>query len=220
MSARRACGSEAPSVAGCFTLGSRAPIASQSMPGRQSAWRRQVVVALVAEDLAIDLQIGAVVSLLPPERVLAERAVLRVEVFLPKRRRLDDMAVAVEYYELLGRHDRLPPAQPRRVASTAAGRFPTSSTASGASAPVCWLMRYEARRPDAVPTANRKCPAGSRQNALGTASVGMFPAAVRCPAAGSTAKAPILLLLAARLPTYRNRPEGVRWICEQVVRSL
>jgi crotonobetainyl-CoA:carnitine CoA-transferase CaiB-like acyl-CoA transferase len=37
------------------------------------------------------------------------------------------------------------------VASTAAGRWPTSSRASGVSAPLCWLMRYEARRPDAVP---------------------------------------------------------------------
>src|SRR6266404_4130405 len=92
--------------------------------------------------------------------------------------------VGVEHYEILGRYRRFLHAQPRRVARTAAGRLPTSSTASGDSAPLCWLMRYEARRPDAVPTANRKCPA-----------------AVRCPAAGSTAKAAILLLLAARLPT-------------------
>src|SRR6201987_5348077 len=111
------------------------------------------------------------------------------------------MAVAVEHDEVLGRHDRLLHDQLRRCASTAAGRWPTCSTASGVSTPVCWLMRYEARRPDAVPTANRKCPAGSTQNALGTASVGMCPAAVRCPAAGSTAKPAILLLLAARLPT-------------------
>src|SRR6266404_2477064 len=109
--------------------------------------------------------------------------------------------VGVEHYEILGRYRRFLHAQPRRVPSTAAGRLPTSSTASGVRAPLCWLMRYEARRPDAVPTANRKCPAGSRQNALGTASVGVCPAAVRCPAAGSIAKAAILLLLAARLPT-------------------
>src|SRR6266404_4822698 len=39
MSARRACGSEAPSLTGCFTCGSRVPTASQSIPGRHSAWR-------------------------------------------------------------------------------------------------------------------------------------------------------------------------------------
>jgi hypothetical protein len=37
MSARRACGCEAPYVAGFFTCGSRAPIASQSTPDRHSA---------------------------------------------------------------------------------------------------------------------------------------------------------------------------------------
>src|SRR5882762_7343384 len=111
------------------------------------------------------------------------------------------MAVAVEHHEVRDRHDRLPHDQPKRAASTAAGRWPTSTTASGVSAPLCWLMRYEARRPDAVPAANRKCPAGSRQNALGTASVGVCPAAVRCPVSGSRAKAAILLPLTARLPT-------------------
>lgn len=85
------------------------------------------------------------------------------------------MVVAVEHCEVLARHDHLLHDQPRWVARTAAGRRPTSSTASGVRAPVCWLMRYEARRPDAVPTANRKCPAASRQNALGTASVETCP---------------------------------------------
>src|SRR5215813_2695648 len=49
------------------------------------------------------------------------RAVLGIQVFFPQRQRLDDMAVVVEHCEVLGRHDRLPPAQTRRVASTAAG---------------------------------------------------------------------------------------------------
>src|SRR6267378_2187274 len=40
----------------------------------------------------------------PPQRVLPERPVLGVEIFLPQRRRLDDMAVAVEHYEILGSH--------------------------------------------------------------------------------------------------------------------
>src|SRR6266478_726042 len=65
---------------------------------------RQVGVACVAEHLAVDLEIGPGATLLTPERVLAERAVLRVQVFLPERRRLDNMAVGVEHYEVLGRH--------------------------------------------------------------------------------------------------------------------
>src|SRR4051794_1885941 len=39
MSARRACGSVAPSVIGCRVRGSSSPTASQVMPGRHSAWR-------------------------------------------------------------------------------------------------------------------------------------------------------------------------------------
>src|SRR5262249_34176490 len=146
---------------------------------------RQVGIAFVAENLAVDLEIGPGATLLSPERVLAKRAVFWVQVFLPQRRRLDDMAVTADHYEVLGCHDRLLDYQRRRVASAAAGRWPTSSTFSGVSAPLCWSMRYEARRPDAVPAANRKCPAGSRQNALGTGSVGVCPAAVRRPAARS-----------------------------------
>src|SRR4029077_1922294 len=65
---------------------------------------RQVGVSLVAEDLAVDLEISAGASLLPPEGVLSERPVLGVEIFPPQRRRLDDMAVAVEHYEILGSH--------------------------------------------------------------------------------------------------------------------
>ena len=108
--------------------------------------------------------------------------------------------------------------QPRWVASTAAGRRPTASTASGVSAPLCWLMRYDASGPmpcprrtgNALPDRDRTRWAPPRW---------LCPAAVRCPECGSTAKAAMLLPLAARLPTSRSRPEGVRWICEQVVRS-
>ena len=102
---------------------------------------RQVGISFVAVHLTVDLEIGPGATLLPPKRVFAERAVLRVQVFFPQRRRFDDVAIAVEYQEVLSRHDRLPPDQPRRVASTAAGRWPTSSTVSGISAPLCWSMR-------------------------------------------------------------------------------
>ena len=70
---------------------------------------RQVGVARIAEDLAVDLQIGAGAPLVPPERVFAERAVLGVEVILPQRGRLDDMAVGVEYREILLHQPLLPP---------------------------------------------------------------------------------------------------------------
>src|SRR5439155_601453 len=45
------------------------------------------------------------------------------------------------------------PQSPRRVASTAAGRWPTAYVARGVSTPVSPSMRYDARRPDAVPGA-------------------------------------------------------------------
>src|SRR5580658_3831138 len=88
---------------------------------------------------------------------------------------------------------------PRRVARTDAGRWPTSCVAKGVSAPVSPLMRYDAKRPDAVPTAKTKRPSGSRQNALGTASVATCPAGVNCPLVGSTANPAMLLW--PRLPT-------------------
>jgi hypothetical protein len=58
---------------------------------------RQVGVAFVTEHLAVDLEIGRGA---PSCRhsVFTERAVLGIEVFLPKRRRLHDVAVAVEHY--------------------------------------------------------------------------------------------------------------------------
>jgi hypothetical protein len=62
---------------------------------------RQIGVCRVAEDVAVDLQIRPGAAFLPPQRVLAESAVFRFQVFLPQRRRLDDMAVAVEYREVL-----------------------------------------------------------------------------------------------------------------------
>src|SRR5580704_5945338 len=40
--------------------------------------------------------------------MLAERAIFGIEIFLPERRRLDDMAVAIEYREVFGRHLRPP----------------------------------------------------------------------------------------------------------------
>jgi len=55
---------------------------------------RQIGEALVAEDLAVDFQIRDGPALLAPKRVPAERAVLRFEVFLPQRGRLDDVAAA------------------------------------------------------------------------------------------------------------------------------
>src|SRR5690242_17623006 len=65
---------------------------------------RQVRVGPVAADLAVDLQVAAMATFMTPQRVLAEGAVFGIEVFLPKRRRLDDMAVAVEHQEILARH--------------------------------------------------------------------------------------------------------------------
>jgi len=65
---------------------------------------RQVRVACVAEYLTVDLEIGPGATLLTPESVLAERAVLRVQVFLPQRKRLDDMAVGVKHWKVFGRH--------------------------------------------------------------------------------------------------------------------
>jgi hypothetical protein len=71
---------------------------------------RQIGVCRVAEDLAVDLQIRPGPAFLPPERVLAECAVLRLEVFLPQRGRLDEMAITVEYREIPRSHS-LPPAR-------------------------------------------------------------------------------------------------------------
>jgi len=65
---------------------------------------RQVGVAAVAENLTVDLEISAGLSLLAPQRVLPERAVLGIEILFPQRRRLDDMAVAVEDGEIFRRH--------------------------------------------------------------------------------------------------------------------
>src|SRR5438094_9944145 len=69
------------------------------------AW--QVGVAFVAVGLAVDLEMGAGAPLLSPQRVLAERAVLGIEVFLPQRGRLDDMAVAVEHRKVFTCHSLL-----------------------------------------------------------------------------------------------------------------
>ena len=68
---------------------------------------RQVGVACVAEDLTVDLEIGPGATLLTPESMFAERAVFRVEVLFPKRRRLDDVAVGVEHWKVFGRHSLL-----------------------------------------------------------------------------------------------------------------
>src|ERR1051326_8163442 len=87
---------------------------------------RQIGIAPVAKNLAIDLQIRAGAAFVPPERMLAERAVFGIEISVPERWRLDDMAVAVEDREVLICHRRLLFDQPRRVASTAAGRWPTA----------------------------------------------------------------------------------------------
>jgi len=62
---------------------------------------RQIGVALVAEDLAVDFQIRDGPPLLAPKRVPAERAVLRFEVFLSQRGRLDDVAVGIEHCKVL-----------------------------------------------------------------------------------------------------------------------
>jgi hypothetical protein len=69
---------------------------------------RQIGVRRVAEGLAVYLQIRAGPAFLAPEGVLAWRSVFQLEIFLPQRGRLDDMAVAVEYREILRRHS-LPP---------------------------------------------------------------------------------------------------------------
>src|SRR5580693_1074735 len=69
---------------------------------------RQIAVSPIAENLAVDLQIRGAPALLAPQRVLAERAVLRFEVFLPERGWLDDVAVAIEYREVFTRHPPLP----------------------------------------------------------------------------------------------------------------
>ena len=73
---------------------------------------REIGVPPIAEDLAVDLQIGAGAPFPPPQRVLAERAVFRFEVFLPELGRFDDMAVGVEHRKIFRRH----PLLPRRVA--------------------------------------------------------------------------------------------------------
>src|ERR1700757_429305 len=78
-------------------------------------------------------------------------------------------------------------------------------------------MRYAARRPDAEPAAKRNWPAGSRQNALGTGSVEICPTAANRPVPSTANPA---MLLWPRLPTYRKRADGVRWICEQVFRAV
>ena len=85
---------------------------------------RQVGVALVAEGLAVDLEIGAGAPLLPPQRVLAERAVLGIEVFLPQRGRLDDMAVGVEYNEVFRHH-------PLLIGATASPVVPAKAGTQG-----------------------------------------------------------------------------------------
>jgi hypothetical protein len=57
---------------------------------------RQIGVALVAEDLAVDFQIRDGPALLAPKRV--------PEVFLPQRGRLDDLAVGIEHCKVFGHH--------------------------------------------------------------------------------------------------------------------
>src|SRR4029453_3532038 len=71
-------------------------------PPQCMAW--QVGVALVAEGLAVDLEIGAGAPLLSPQRVVTEGGVLGIEVSLPQRGRLDDMAVAVEHRKVFSCH--------------------------------------------------------------------------------------------------------------------
>src|SRR5271166_3317893 len=79
---------------------------------------RQIGVPPVAEDLAVDLQICAGPAFLAPQRVLAERAVLRFEIYVPQRGRLDHVAVAVEHREVLRRHP-----LPRRKSSAHSLRY-------------------------------------------------------------------------------------------------
>jgi hypothetical protein len=57
---------------------------------------REIGVGRVAEDLAVDLQIRAGPAFLTPEPMLAERAVLWLEILLPKRGRLDHVRVAID----------------------------------------------------------------------------------------------------------------------------
>src|ERR1051326_490827 len=80
---------------------------------------RQIGIAPVAKDLAIDLQIRAGAPFVPPESMLAERAVFGIEISVPERGRLDNMAVAVKAREFFIWHALVLRNQRSRVASTA-----------------------------------------------------------------------------------------------------
>ena len=69
---------------------------------------RKIGVRRIAEDLAVDLEVGAGAALVAPQRMLAQHAVFRLQIFLPQRRRLDHMAVGVEHREIFRRHPLLP----------------------------------------------------------------------------------------------------------------
>src|SRR5262245_61555970 len=63
----------------------------------------EVGVVRVPKNLAVDLQIGAEFSLLPPQSRLAESAIFRIEVFVPQLSRFHDVAVSVENRKALRR---------------------------------------------------------------------------------------------------------------------
>ena len=62
--------------------------------------------------------------MVPPQRAFAEHAVIRIEIFLPQRRRLDNVRIAVEYGKLC--HLVLP-YQRVTEASAASAAFTSSS---------------------------------------------------------------------------------------------
>ena len=84
ISASRARGSHAPSFIGWRTLASSPPMSSQLMPGRQIAWRGRLGFIVIAEHFAVDLEIAVRLAVVPPERVLAQRAELRDRGIFPR----------------------------------------------------------------------------------------------------------------------------------------
>ena len=79
-------------------------------------------------------------------------------------------------------------------------------------------IRYEANLPDSRPAANRNLPLGSMLIARGTGSVGTRPMDVRWPVEASTEKQAMLSW--PRFGAYRNFPDGVIWICAQLLVPL
>ena len=85
--------------AGVFGMGSIGVKVADLLPSHArlpDGMARDVRIHGVAEHLAVDLEIRAVLAFLAPQGCFAERAELRLQVVLPDRPRLDHMAVAIK----------------------------------------------------------------------------------------------------------------------------